>query len=170
MKVNCNACNVSDLSSWENKTFKKSERRWMCLFLTVRWAFLFVSVAASALGQVTKEQVGVFFPHIFNQSVSVYICICIEQRDAEGQRGDFEKVSFFPFSDWNKGGWLEGWIKAGRWLNSETQRCSSSLPWALVFLLSSCGRYLQPGVQQSQWSPGRELVSGLERMQQVPDV
>lgn len=43
-------------------------------------------IAASAFGRVTKEQVGVFFPHIFNQSVSVYICICIERRDAECQR------------------------------------------------------------------------------------
>lgn len=104
--------------------------------------FICFCIAVSALGQVTKEQVGVFFPHIFNQSVSVYICICIEQRDAECQRWDFEKHSIFPFSDGNKGGWLEGWIKAGRWLNSETRRSSSSLPWALVFLLSSCGPYL----------------------------
>lgn len=48
--------------------------------------FICFCIAASAWGQVTKEQVGVFFPHIFNQSVSVYICICIEQRDSECQR------------------------------------------------------------------------------------
>lgn len=48
--------------------------------------FICFCIAAFALGQVTKEQVGVFFPHIFNQSVSVYICICIEQRDGECQR------------------------------------------------------------------------------------
>lgn len=131
--------------------------------------FICFCTAANALGQVTKEQVGVFFPHIFNQSVSVYICICIEQRDAECQRWDFEKHSIFPFSDGNKGGWLEGWIKAGRWLNSETRRSSSSLPRALVFLLSSCGPYLHPGVQQRQWGPGGKLVSGLGRMEKVPE-
>lgn len=130
--------------------------------------FICFCTAASALRQVTKEQVGVFFPHIFNQSVSVCICICIEQRDAECQRWDFEKHSIFPFSDGNKGGWMQGWIKAGRWLNSETWCSSSSLPWALVFLLSSCGLYLHPRVQQRQRSPGRELVSGLGRMEKFP--
>lgn len=71
-------------------------------------------------------------------------------------------------ADGNKGGWLEGWIKAAGWLNSETRRSSSSLPWALVFFLSSCGLYLHPGVQQSQWNPGGELVSGPGRMEKVP--
>lgn len=81
----------------------------------------------------------------------------------------WKTFSIFPFSDGNKGGWLEGWMKAGGWLNSETRCSSSSLPWALVFLLSSCGPYLHPGVLQSQWSPSWELVSGLGRMKKVPD-
>lgn len=56
------------------------------VFFTLLGGVFLVCLAASALGQVTKEQVDVFFPHIFNQSVSVYICICIEQRDVECQR------------------------------------------------------------------------------------
>lgn len=81
----------------------------MCLPYTVRRFFL-VCIAASALGQVTKEQVDVFFPHIFNQSVSVYICICIEQRDVECQRWDFEKHSIFIFfqMETRVGGWKAG--------------------------------------------------------------
>lgn len=68
----------------------------------------------------------------------------------------WKTLSIFPFSDRNKGGWLEGWIKAGRWLNPETWRSSSSLPRALVFLLSSCGpAYLHPRVQQSPVKPRR---------------
>lgn len=67
-----------------------------------------VCIAASALGQVTKEQVDVFFPHIFNQSVSVYICICIEQRDVECQRWDFEKHSIFIFFFRWKQEWVVG--------------------------------------------------------------
>lgn len=160
----------------EKKHLKIQSAMDVPVFHTVCWAFFLFCIcfciAASAFGRVTKEQVGVFFPHIFNQSVSVYICICIERRDAECQRWDFEKHSAFPFfffPDGNEGGWLEGWIKAGRWLNSETRRSSSSLPRALVFLLSSCGPHLHPGVQQSQWSPGGELVSGLGRMERVPE-
>lgn len=58
----------------------------VCVSYSTLSIFICFCIAASALGQVTKEQVGVFFPHTFNQSVSVYICICIEQRDAECQR------------------------------------------------------------------------------------
>lgn len=43
------------------------------------------------------------------------------------------------------------------------------MPRALVFLLSSCGPYLHPGVQRRRRRPGGERVSGPGRMERVPE-
>ncbi|KAM3604934.1 uncharacterized protein V6R79_018313 [Siganus canaliculatus] len=77
--------NLNDLYFWRKKKNLKRDGC-VCGSYSMLSIFICFCTAASALGQVTKEQVGVFFPHIFNQSVSVYICICIEQRDAECQK------------------------------------------------------------------------------------
>lgn len=81
----CNVFNMNDLYFWK---YVSNMNRVGCYSVSYIMLSIFICfcIAASALGQVTKEQVGVFFPHIFNQSVSVYICICIEQRDGECQR------------------------------------------------------------------------------------
>lgn len=95
-------CNDLNVNGWYY--------RFVCVSHSMLSVFICACIAASALGQVAKEQVGVFFPHIFNQSASVYICICIEQRDAECQRWDFEKhFLFFLFQiETRVGGWKAG--------------------------------------------------------------
>lgn len=157
---------MNDLHLWKHL---KCEQLDVPAFHTQCWAFLFVSVEQWApRGGLQKSKLA-FSSHIFLIKVLVFTFAFALSGGMLNAKGEILKNTlYFPFSDGNKGGWLESWIKAARWLNSKTRHSSSSLPRALVFLLSSCGPYLHPGVQQSQRSPGEGIVSGPARMEKVP--
>lgn len=141
----------------------------LCLTHYTKIFYLFLDQQRVPWGRLQKSKLA-FSSHIFLIKVWVFTFeFALSKGMLNAKRWDFEKkkisVFFFSFPDRNMGGWL---IKSGGWLNPETQHSSSSLPWALIFSLSSSGPYLHPRVQQRQWSPCGGLVSGLRRMEMVP--